>query len=111
MPTVRLCALMDLPFRGGRLFKNADEHGRDVLVFKRAGGELVAYDAACPHAGALLRPENEIREVLTCTLHQWRFSVADGQAIGIPNCALERYAVRVEDGGVWVDLPEEPPRW
>ena len=67
----RLCSLLDLPARGGRLFKNAAGSRADILVFRIAGGRLRAWNAHCPHAGALMRPENEMGGKLVCFLHQW----------------------------------------
>ncbi len=116
MGRVRLCGVGELPLWGGRLFREVDAHGRDVLIFRRPGGGVVAWDAACPHAGAMLRPENELGGVLTCFLHRWRFSVEDGQALDVPGCALVGYPAVVEAeaeglGGVYVELPDTPGEW
>jgi nitrite reductase/ring-hydroxylating ferredoxin subunit len=101
--------LSDLPFRGGRLFE-AVVDGLDLVVFRLGGRTLAAYDAACPHVGAQLRPENEIRGVLTCTMHQWRFEVATGCGLdGVP-CDLVAHAVELRGTEVWVSLTPRNPR-
>lgn len=101
----RLCGLFDLPVRGGRLFENACDTQQDVLVFRLEGSRLVAYDAACPHAGALMRPENEMGGVLTCFLHQWRFDVATGAGLTAPRCPLVPFPVEARGFDIMIDLP------
>ena len=103
---VRLCSLLDLPIRGGRLFEDAID-GIDVLLFRLEGGDLVAYDAACPHAGALLRPENEMRGVLVCSLHQWQFEIATGACLTVARCPLTEYDVEVSGLDVFVTITIE----
>jgi toluene monooxygenase system ferredoxin subunit len=98
---VKLCSISDLPIRGGRLFEGVAK-GLDLLVFRLDDGSIVAYDAACPHVGAQLRPENEMRGVLTCTVHQWRFEIERGDGLdGVP-CALVAHAVDRRNGELWV---------
>lgn len=105
---VRVCGSADLPLRGGRLFESV-VGGLDVLVFRLTTERLVAYDAACPHVGAQLRPENEIRGVLTCTVHQWRFDVQTGGGLDSVPCDLVEFAIEARDDGVWVRLPVARP--
>jgi len=80
------------------------EGGVDVIAFRIEGGGVVAYDAACPHAGALLRPENEMGGILVCYLHQWRFDVTNGDCIDVPRCPLKRYPVKVQGFDVTISL-------
>ncbi|MEO1270441.1 MAG: Rieske 2Fe-2S domain-containing protein [Myxococcota bacterium] len=113
MALTRLCTLFQLPIRGGRLFENVDRNGLDLLVFRLEGGRIVAYEASCPHAGALLKPEHEMGGVLTCFLHLWQFDVATGDCITIPQCRLTAFEIVVQGVDVLVELPkptgEEPP--
>ncbi len=103
---VRLCGLFDLPIRGGRLFKAAGGGKRDVLVFRLEGGALRAYDAACPHAGALLRPENEMSGTLICFLHHWRFDVATGGCVDVPQRPLVAYEVEARGMDIMLALTD-----
>lgn len=103
MAWTRLCGLFDLPIRGGRLFTDVGGD-TDLIVFRLEGGVLAAYDAACPHAGALLRPENEMGNVLVCFLHMWRFDVTTGECIDVPQCPLRRYPVEIRGFDVVVSL-------
>ena len=102
MKWTHLCGLFDLPVRGGRLFQDLD--GKDIIAFRLAGGELRAYDAACPHAGALLRPENEMGGSLVCFLHHWRFNVSTGECIDVPECPLTSYPIQTRGMEILIAL-------
>jgi nitrite reductase/ring-hydroxylating ferredoxin subunit len=105
----RLCDLTELP-RGGRLFLDALGGSRDLLVFPLGDGEVAVYDAHCPHAGALLRPENVSGGRLVCFLHMWEFEVATGACAAAPELPLRAVPHELRDGALWVDLREIPVR-
>ncbi len=100
----RLCSLLDLPARGGRLFENAAGSQANILVFRIAGGKLRAWNAHCPHAGALMRPENEMGGKLICFLHQWEFDVDTGACTTVPRCPLRGYRLEVQGLHVMIDV-------
>lgn len=106
----RLCSLDALPERGGELFLDAQGTSRDVLVFRLDEGGLAVYDAHCPHAGALLRPENVVQGRLVCFLHQWEFEVDTGACLTAPRLPLRTIPHEVRDGALWVDLSDIPVR-
>lgn len=105
---VRLCGLFDLPLFGGRLFMDAGGTDNDVIVFKLPGGRLRAWDAHCPHAGALLRPMNEMGGELVCYLHHWVFDVETGACKTVPECPLTAYGIEVEGMDVFLEVPGDP---
>lgn len=104
-----ICTLLQLPVRGGRLFENVAGINRDVLVFRNEGGELAAFDAACPHAGAQLRPEHEMRGLLTCPLHFWQFDIKTGACLTVPECPLTPYELSIDGLNVLIALPQGEP--
>lgn len=82
--------------------------GRDVAVCRTAGG-YHAFDNVCTHQFALLSDGYVEDGCVECPLHQGRFDVASGRAMGVPVTAPIRvYAVKVEDGHVYVDLEGAP---
>ena len=107
MSQTRLCAVNDVPLWGGRLFMDVGGTSMDVLVFRLSNGSLRAYDARCPHAGALLRPENETRGRLICRVHQWAFDIATGLCETTPGIALERLEIERDGRDLYVALPAE----
>jgi nitrite reductase/ring-hydroxylating ferredoxin subunit len=103
---VRICGLFDLPLFGGRLFMDVADTDYDVIIFKLPGGRLRAWDAHCPHAGALLRPMNEMGGELVCYLHTWVFDIDTGDCKTVPQCPLTGYAVEVVGMDVFLELPD-----
>lgn len=82
-----------------------------LLVLVRPGHDDVAALAGlCPHAFARLgegRLEADGR--LSCPRHLARFDVRTGACVGgWAVAALKRYAVKIEDGAVWLPDPLAP---
>jgi toluene monooxygenase system ferredoxin subunit len=75
----------------------------EVLVLRDTTGTLRAMDGLCPHEQFPLAFGHFDGTVLTCANHQWCFDATTGKGIRPPSCRLERYALKVEDGEVYVD--------
>ena len=98
----RALAEGDLPVGG---YRRVDLGGQPVLVARLADGCFAVHDT-CLHRGASLAAGAlplEGDEVV-CHLHFWRFNVRDGACAQLPSLRLRRYPVKVEQGGVHVDL-------
>jgi len=69
-------------------------------------GDVVAYEDSCPHRGvALSCGQLEPRAgTLTCGMHFWRYDARTGRGIDHEGAALRRLPIRLEDGGIWVDV-------
>jgi nitrite reductase/ring-hydroxylating ferredoxin subunit len=106
---LRLCGLLDLPARGGRLFRDALGSGLDLLVFRLEHNQIVAYEARCPHARALLRPENALDHRLVCFLHVWEFDLRDGACLTAPGHPLRPFPVKIEGLDVFLSLGAHTP--
>jgi len=77
--------------------------GTTVLVV-HAEGQVAAFASWCPHQQyPLVQGELEGRR-LTCFAHRWEFDAVSGAGLNPDDCALSRYAVRVEDDQVFVDV-------
>ena len=85
-----------------------DADSRAVLVVL-VDGAVAAYEDGCRHRGTSLA-DGQVRGcVVTCPGHFWRYDLRTGEradAVGEP---LPRYAVRLDDTLVHVDLPDLPP--
>jgi Fe-S cluster biogenesis protein NfuA/nitrite reductase/ring-hydroxylating ferredoxin subunit len=83
--------------------------GRDrALILVRLGERLAAYADACAHRGlslekALLDAEGA---VLTCPWHGMKYRALTGECLSATDTRLTAYPARIEDGRVWVHLPE-----
>jgi nitrite reductase (NADH) small subunit len=74
-----------------------------VAIFN-VDGTLFACTNRCPHAGAPLQNGFLNGTVLTCPWHGWRFDLAAGP--DAPKDGVLRYPVTVENGEVFLHLPE-----
>ena len=99
----RVARVAELP-EGRGLCVQVD--GIEVGLF-RVGSEICAIENACPHAGDPLSEGRLDGAVVTCRAHGWSFDVRTGfrpsDADGFP---IPRFAVRVVDGHVDVDLDD-----
>jgi nitrite reductase (NADH) small subunit/3-phenylpropionate/trans-cinnamate dioxygenase ferredoxin subunit len=79
-----------------------------VAVF-RSGGELFAFDDACPHMGASLGDGVLRDKEVTCPWHSFHFDVCSGRNTDGLGEELEVFEARVRaDGRVEVRLPVAP---
>ncbi len=96
----RVARLDELPEGYGYLVE-VDE--REIALF-RAGDEVHALDAVCPHRGASLA-FGEVREgTVFCPLHAWAFRLEDGACPEFPGVGVARYRASVEGGEVFLEL-------
>ena len=89
-----------IPDGAGKLLTVA---GKEIAVF-RTGDHVFALDNLCPHAGGSLA-EGTFRDgVVTCPLHDWAFDACTGCSVQPAGHAVARYAVKIEDGRVSVQV-------
>lgn len=73
------------------------------ILLMRAGEQLRAYQAECPHAGAPLADGAVCNGRLTCPWHKAQFRIEDGGLCEPPALdSLKRYPLEVRDGDIWV---------
>jgi len=83
------------------------EIGALKVLLLRAGDQVYAYQAECPHAQAPLEEGAICNGRLICPWHKATFAVESGQLCEPPALAsLTRYPVKVLDGDVYLD--EQP---
>lgn len=90
----------------------------DLVLFRDGNGSPAALRDRCPHRNAQLSSGRVERGVLRCPYHGWAFD-ARGSCVDVPSlCAGERippgssvptFAVREQEGYVWVNLGEQAP--
>jgi toluene monooxygenase system ferredoxin subunit len=102
----KVCALDDL-WEGEML--EADVAGRSVLLVKLDGGEVRAWQAACPHQDIPLAEGRFDGKVLMCRAHQWTFDAGTGLGINPGDCKLAQYPVRIDGDDVLVDTEGVQP--
>jgi nitrite reductase/ring-hydroxylating ferredoxin subunit len=80
----------------------ADIGGRRIAVCNVAG-TVHAIDAICPHRGGPLYEGALHDNWVVCPWHAWEFDCVTGSNDYNPNLKQETYAVKVENGDIFVD--------
>ncbi len=106
MPRVRVASLEELERQKKMQVK---AHDTEVLLM-HLQGRIHALAAHCPHQHAPLVDGVIHGDRLVCPWHQAVFQIDTGDLLDPPALdALPTYPVHVDDGDVFVELPEEPP--
>lgn len=100
---MEVCVLDAIPRLGARRVRAAD--GRDIAVFRTATDRVFALADRCPHKGGPLSQGIVFGESVACPLHNWTIDLASGEAQAPDVGCARRFAVRVEDGRVYLALP------
>ncbi|HVC60582.1 MAG TPA: nitrite reductase small subunit NirD [Acetobacteraceae bacterium] len=85
--------LDDIPRQGARTV--ATPHGA-VAVFRTQDDQVFALADHCPHKGGKLSHGIVHGHAVTCPLHNWVISLADGQAAEPDEGCVNRFAVRLD---------------
>jgi toluene monooxygenase system ferredoxin subunit len=82
--------------------------GRDLLLV-RHNGVVYAYENRCAHLGVALSEGRLDGYVLTCRARHWQYDVRSGIGVNPATACLRRFAVKIEDGKIFVDVPARSP--
>ena len=80
------------------------ESTRVLLV--NLGGDVRAYEDSCPHRGVALSCGmlEAASGTLTCAMHLWQYDARTGKGLNPRGVALRRVPMKLEDGGIWVEV-------
>lgn len=99
-----LCRLEDIPVLGARRVRR--KAGAEVAVFRTADDRVFALLDRCPHKAGPLSQGIVFGERVACPLHNWTIGLADGCALAPDEGRTPTFAVKVEDGQVFLDAAE-----
>jgi nitrite reductase (NADH) small subunit len=99
-----ICRVDDIPVLGARRVSRAN--GLDVAVFRNDANEVFALLDRCPHKGGPLSQGIVFGTSVACPLHNWTIGLCTGQAAAPDEGCTPRFAVKVEDGRVYLDASE-----
>lgn len=86
-----------------------DFDGHTYAVYRTQSG-LYATDGICTHQRAFLSDGLVMDDIIECPVHQGRFYIPTGEAMGSPVCVnLLTYPAREEGGSVLIGLKIERP--
>jgi len=80
--------------------------GQRIALFLVAG-ELFAIDDVCMHLGGSLARGERDGMIVSCPWHGWEFDLSNGAMCQLPKLRQRCFAVREEDGHVFVALPDQ----
>lgn len=99
-----ICMLDDIPMLGARRVARAQ--GLDVAIFRNREDEVFALLDRCPHKGGPLSQGLVLGRSVACPLHSWTIGLCDGQATAPDEGCTPRFAVKLEDGAIYLDAHE-----
>ena len=103
--TYDLGPLSRIPLGEGLTFRVGDVL---VAVFRTRDGGVYATQALCPHRGGPLADGIVADGTVACPLHDRRFQLATGCAVGHECGGVVAYPVDERDGEVFVTMPLPP---
>lgn len=95
-----ICKLDDIPRLGSRVVQRST--GGDIAIFRTAEDEVFALHDKCPHRQGPLSQGLVHGRRVTCPLHGWHIGLDDGQAVAPDRGHCDRFAVRLEQGAVFL---------
>ena len=103
---VRAASLDDL-WEGD--FIEAEIEGEQVIIVHMSGGRIRAYQGMCPHQEILLADGKVDFEAgtITCSAHEWQFSMETGKGLNPSGCRLFQYEVKREGDDIFVGFPTD----
>lgn len=103
-----VCKVKDIPVAGACLVPRglAWQELPGVAVFRTADERIFALLDSCPHKGGPLSQGTVLAEHVQCPRHAWNISLETGCAVAPEQGCTRRYAVKVEEGKVYLDLLE-----
>ena len=75
-----------------------------AVLLCRCDDGIHAIANKCAHMACPLEAGLFDGSTITCPCHDWRFDVRTGAFVTAPEIAIATFPVRVEDGGVLVDI-------
>ena len=94
-----MCRVADVPENG---LRECEAEGGLKLVVANAGGEFFGFQAVCPHQDVPLCEGLFDGATLTCHMHLWQWDVRSGAPLGLAEAPLQRYALAVEGGSLYL---------
>lgn len=98
----KIVALADIPKLGSRVVRS--ETKGEIAVFRTEDDRVFALHNACPHKGGPLSQGIVYGDKVACPLHSWKISLISGDAEEPDEGHTACFAVKVEDGVVFLEL-------
>ncbi len=81
------------------------DHGERTFAIYRADGKVYATDGLCTHEQIHLSDGLVMDHVIECPMHNGRFDIRNGRALGAPACVdLKTYPAKVEGDAIFIQV-------
>jgi len=100
---IKVGQLSDIPPLGSRVVATGSG---PVAVFRAADDHVFALRDSCPHKKGPLSEGIVHGHQVTCPLHNWVIELETGDAVAPDRGKTACFAVKVEDGLVWLQRDE-----
>ena len=100
----KICLVTDIPVLGSRRVSRTQ--GIDVAVFRNDADVVFALLDRCPHKGGPLSQGIVFGTSVACPLHNWTIDLKGGCAKAPDEGCTPKFAVKVENGAVYLDIAE-----
>jgi len=100
---IKVGQLSDIPSLGSRVVETASG---PVAVFRTADDQVFALHDSCPHKQGPLSEGIVHGHQVTCPLHNWVIELETGEAVAPDRGNTACFAVKIEDGLVWLQKDE-----
>lgn len=97
----KIVALNEIPKLGSRVVRSSKG---EIAVFRTEDDRVFALHNQCPHKGGPLSQGIVYGDKVACPLHSWKISLVDGNAEEPDEGHTACFAVKVEDGTVFLGL-------
>lgn len=103
-----ICKVADIPMLGARVVRRglAWQELPNVAIFRTEGDKIFALLDRCPHKGGPLSQGIVFSDKVACPLHNWNIDLGSGSAAAPDVGCAKRFAVKVENGLVSLDINE-----
>lgn len=102
MTWFKVADLQEIPRLGSRILNT--ENGA-IAIFRSSDDQVFAVKDRCPHKGGVLSQGIVHGCKVTCPLHSWVIDLQQGEAVAPDKGCVKKFAVRVENTDVYLDLP------
>jgi nitrite reductase (NADH) small subunit len=101
---VEVGQINDIPKLGARVVQTGQG---DIAVFRNSQDEIFALRDKCPHKGGPLSQGIVHGKTVTCPMHNWKISLASGEAMAPDQGCSGVYAVKLEGEKIFLNLNKE----
>lgn len=103
-----ICKVKDIPLHGAHVVPRglAWQELPGVALFRTEADQVHALLDSCPHQGAPLSQGTVVDGQVCCPRHCWNIALDSGCALAPQDGCARKYAVRIDDGKVYLNLDE-----